>query len=217
MRYVKNAGVLLLSLCLWGCGSVRQPHPSGVPYYSNIGSKGWSRPGLTLLDLKAFQQTTLYTCGPAAAITLLRFHGRNGEEMAIAKQMKTNADIGTTPENLSRWLGENGFEVTWGENGTLELLRENLTKGVPTLVEWSDWGGHWVLVVGYDTRNTESKGDDVIIFADPADDHDDFQDGLLWFNAGRFDAMWYDALLFGRLMTRVYITAVPKKDAQPAP
>ena len=76
-------------------------------------------------------------------------------------------------------------------------------------MEWSDWGGHWVLVVGYDTRTTESISDDVIIFADPYDYHDDNQDGLTWFNAERFLYMWYDELLFDSLMTRVYVEAVP--------
>jgi len=74
-----------------------------------------------------------------------------------------------------------------GENGTLEMLRENLAKGIPTLVEWSDWGGHWVIVIGYDTRKSETIDDDVILFADPSDTHDDRADGITWFNADRFN------------------------------
>jgi hypothetical protein len=167
--------------------------------------------GLVLLDLKAYQQTTEYTCGPAAVLTLLRFNNRNADEMQLAKEMNTSSTCGTTPENMANWLMGNGFTVSWGENGTLDLIRENLSRKIPTLIEWSDWGGHWVVAVGYDTRNTDPLSDDVIIFADPYDRHDDREEGLNWFNAERFYYMWYDARLFGKLMTRIYITATPVK------
>ena len=168
-----------------------------------------SRAGLVLLDLKGYQQTTEYTCGPAAVLTLLRYYKRNGDEMQLAREMITSSTTGTTPENMAGWLQGNGFVVAWGENGTLDLIRENLARKVPTLIEWSDWGGHWVVAVGYDTRNTASLADDVIIFADPYDRHDDLEDGINWFNAERFYYMWYDARLFGKMMYRIYITATP--------
>jgi hypothetical protein len=110
---------------------------------------------------------------------------------------------------MADWLQANGFKVSWGEGGSLGLIRENLVKNIPTLVEWSDWGGHWVVAIGYDTRNTDDPMDDVIIFADPYDRHDDHNDGIDWFNAQRFYYMWYDALLFGKVMKQIYITATP--------
>jgi ABC-type bacteriocin/lantibiotic exporter with double-glycine peptidase domain len=161
--------------------------------------------------LKAYQQTTDYTCGPSAVLTLLQYYNRTGDEMQLAREMNTSTTHGTTPENMAGWLRENGFSVAWGENGTLEMIRENLARKVPTLIEWSDWGGHWVVAIGYDTRNTAPISDDVIIFADPYDRHDDRIDGINWFNAERFYYMWYDARLFGKLMYRIYITATPGK------
>jgi len=168
-----------------------------------------SRPGLTLLDVESFQQTTEYTCGPAAVVSLLGFYGRIAEEMSIAQEMGTSSTVGTNPEQLTVWLSSNGFDASWHEYGELDTLTNRLKRNIPTLVEWSDWGGHWVLVIGYDTRQTEDIMDDVIIFADPYDRHDDKQDGYTWFNAARFYYMWYDALLFGNVMRRVYITAIP--------
>ncbi|MFZ4464737.1 MAG: C39 family peptidase [Bacteroidales bacterium] len=163
--------------------------------------------GKTLLKVNSYQQTTEYSCGPAAVLSLLHHYGRSGEELRIAEEMGTSTQTGTTPDQMSNWLNNNGFQASWHEEGSLEMIRENLANNVPTLLEWSDWGGHWVLVVGYDTRNTESISDDVIIFADPYDRHDDAKDGLTWFNAERFYYMWYDAKLFGRFMSRVYIKA----------
>ena len=166
-------------------------------------------PGLTMLPIRTFQQTTFYTCGPAALLTLLRYYDRNGDEMIIAAEAKCTMEKGTNPEGMVSWLEDHGFQVTWGENGSLALLRENLERGVPTLIEWIDYGGHWVLVVGYDTRGTDTPTDDEIYFADPADGHDGVRDGLTSFNALRFDAMWFDAFLFDRPMFRVFITAEP--------
>jgi len=167
------------------------------------------RPGFIMLPIAAYQQTTEYTCGPAAALTLLNYYGMSGDEMTIAKEMGTSTTTGTNPKQMTDWLKANGFNVVSGEGGSLELIRENLLKKIPTLIEWSDWGGHWVLAIGYDTRNTADLMDDVIIFADPYDRHDDRNDGINWFNAQRFYYMWYDALLFGKVMRRIYITATP--------
>ena len=166
-----------------------------------------------LLPLRAYQQTTSYTCGPATLLTLLHYYHRDGAEMEIAKEARCTQDKGTNPQNMAAWLEGHGFDVKWGEHGSLEMLRENLAKGIPTIVEWIDWGGHWVTVVGYDTRGTDNPRDDVIYFADPADGIDGTRDGLTSCNARKFDSMWFDAFLFDRPMFKVYITAVPKQSA----
>ena len=183
------------------------PVASGSIYYGTSIKEHPSKPGLTMLNVNSYQQTTEYTCGPASVISLLRFYGRDGNEMSIANEMGTSTTNGTTPEQMTNWLNNNGFTASWQQYGSLDTLRNNLAANKPTLVEWSDWGGHWVLVIGYDTRGTSDLMDDVIIFADPYDRHDDNLDGVTWFNAQRFYYMWYDALLFGSTMKRIYISA----------
>lgn len=178
---------------------------SNAYYVLNI--KNFPVAGKILLDVNSYQQTTDYSCGPAAMISLLRYLGRDGDEMTIVNEMGTSTTTGTNPEQMVAWMNAHWFIASWHEEGSLEMIRENLSNNIPTLIEWSDWGGHWVLVVGYDTRNNDVLSDDVIIFADPYDYHDDSRDGLTWFNAERFYYMWYDARLFGRLMKRIYIEA----------
>ena len=61
---------------------------------------------------------------------------------------------------MERWLETNGFDARTeyedkGDGSGLVCLRENAMKGIPTLVEWADLGGHWVIVVGYDTRGND--------------------------------------------------------------
>jgi hypothetical protein len=177
-------------------------------YVLNFKAK-YPRAGLTLLATSSYQQTTEYTCGPASVITLLRYYGKSGDEMTIASEMGTSSTCGTTPDQMTNWLNSHGFKASWHEHGNLDTLLYRLKQNIPVLVEWSDWGGHWVLASGYDSRNTDNLMDDVIIFSDPYDRHDDNPDGFTWFNAQRFYYMWYDALLFGRVMRQVYIDAVP--------
>lgn len=95
--------------------------------------------------LKGYQQTTEYTCGPAALLALARFYGLPGtgedkkNEMRIAAEAGTRRDDipkdkgkpGTTPEEMGRWLTQHGFEVTMefedkNDGSALEKLKGNI-------------------------------------------------------------------------------------------
>lgn len=209
LRFAIMVFLLLTIACQKSDTFVPEPLTPKSNMYYVLNVKDFPATGKTLLNVNSYQQTTDYSCGPSAMISLLRYLGRDGDEMTIVNEMGTSAATGTNPEQMAFWMNNNGFTASWHEEGTLEMIRSNLSNNIPTLIEWSDWGGHWVLVVGYDTRNNSVLSDDVIIFADPYDNHDDSRDGLTWFNAERFYYMWYDARLFGRLMNRVYIQAEP--------
>lgn len=193
-----------------GAANYYEMKPS--PYYISLGVKG-------------YQQTTDYTCGPAAVMSLLRWYNilssqsmNHTTEMAIAKEMGTgditSSHPGTTPDQMANWLKKNGFKVTVGYDGTLEILRGNLHKGIPILVEWIDWGGHWVVVTGYHaSHESPANGNDTIFFADPAVHWTSLNnpDGISSFNAWRFRDMWFDAQYIkpGHLVRNIYIIAVP--------
>lgn len=173
---------------------------------------------LTVIPLKSFrQQVTNYSCGAVASMTVMSYYGlpvnnTDADEDRIAHEMYSNVSekSGLTHEQITQWFNRNGWNATWGTGGTRRMLRENLRNGIPTMVEWMDWGGHWVVVSGYDTRGTETVWDDVIIFADSVDCHDDRVDGVTYFNYGEFDAMWFDAHYFPETMRdRAWVTAVP--------
>ena len=61
-----------------------------------------------------------------------------------------------------------------------------LAEGKPVMFCWNDWGGHWQVIIGYDTMGTETTQDDVIIVADPYDTTDHNQDGYGVYGAERF-------------------------------
>ena len=136
----------------------------------------------------------------------------DADEIRIAPEINPNVSekVGINTEPVATWFTRRGWNATWGTGGSPELLRSNLKTGIPTMVEWMDWGGHWVVVVGNDTQGNEIIWDDVIIFADSVDSHDDRVDGITGFNYGEFDAMWFDAHYFPEHMRdRAYVVAVP--------
>lgn len=177
--------------------------------------------------LKGYQQSTDYTCGPAALLSLAKFYKLHGidenvsTEMRIAREAGTrnfsSTKPGTRPQEMVAWLQKNGFDAKLdfegrGDGSALQHLRENIRHGIPTLVEWIDLGGHWAIAVGYDYRNVSDLWDDVLILADPYDMYDGYRDGYSFVNANRFYWMWFDALYFDRITWRTMITATPKEN-----
>lgn len=72
-------------------------------------------------------------------------------------------------------------------------LKEHLSQGHPVIAEWSDWDGHWVVIIGIDNNHTpDFTGDDILIFADPYDTSDHWQDGYSIAPLERFFYSWKD-------------------------
>lgn len=174
------------------------------------------------LGVKGYQQTTYYTCGPAAVMSLMRWHNMLTDadltpatEMRIAGEMNAKNSSGTSTSDMVAWLEKNGFDVTEGEQGTVEMLMENLKKGIPTIILWSDWSGHFVLHTGYyPGYEITKKGSNTIIFADPSAGIININnpDGITTFNIYRFNLMWNNYSPETNIMHRgSYITAVPHK------
>ena len=225
----KNFVVRTSALCIIGLVMLVQP-TLAKPMPSSVGAANYyemkSSPYYVSLGVKGYQQTADHTCGPAAVMSLLRWYGKLSvsdmtptTEMRIAREMGTgemsSPRPGTTTEQMVSWLEKNGFVVASGEDGSLELVRRYLNKGIPVLVEWIDWGGHWVVATGYHAAyESPEKGPDTIFFADPSSHwgNPNNPDGISSFNAWRFRDMWFDAQYLdpGRLVKNVYIIAVPK-------
>jgi hypothetical protein len=208
-------------------GAPDKPNESGIAWFPKIDvSILEASPNVDFIpDLKGYQQSTDYTCGPAALLSLAKFYKLQGieenisTEMRIARESGTrdfnSSKPGTRPEEMAAWLEENGFNVELdfeerGDGSALQQLRENIGAGIPTLVEWIDLNGHWAIAVGYDYRNVSDPWDDVLILADPYDMYDDYRDGYSSVNANRFYWMWFDALYFDDITWRTMITATPK-------
>jgi hypothetical protein len=168
-------------------------HPDS-PWYKSFSFQNPQDKTVILLKVQPFQQTSEFSCGAAAALINLRYYGKDGDEMKISSEMGAVPVYGADVGEMSKWFSDRGWIVNSSNSagpGDLTVLQENLKAGRPVLVAWADWGGHWMVVIGYDTMGTEDMVDDVIIFADPYDVTDHKQDGYYTFPAARFYALWF--------------------------
>ena len=168
-------------------------------------------------------QTTDYSCGPVAALTVLRWFGNNNfDEATLIKKMKTQPLIGTSLGNMEKFFRKLGWEVHSSLDtphfAELEdfqaFVMKNLSESTPIMVENVEFGGHWRVIVGYDTLGTENTYDDVLIFADPFDTSDHHVDGFGFGSADRFFSMWFDhSMLPENEREQPWLTAKPKSNS----
>ena len=155
-----------------------------------------------LTHFKTYQQTTEYTCGAACALMVLNWFGaKRYHETAVGSLIESKPGTGTSPENIADFFDLIGWNVRFHANtdlcfDTLESFEQSVThyidKGIPIMVDWVDWSGHWQVIIGIDTCGSDTPYDDVLIFADPYDITDHFQDGYYIFPLSRFFGMWQE-------------------------
>ncbi|MDH4274504.1 MAG: C39 family peptidase [Gammaproteobacteria bacterium] len=171
------------------------------PYYKHPNfyeMKSGSKSSLSLLQhFKTYQQTTEYTCGPAALVMAAFYRGVQLNELEVANAAGTNPDTGTSTEQMVNYLTSTGWSVrsslTEPTVASLGFLKKQVEEGNPVMVEWVDWAGHWQVIIGYDDMGTpDIEADDVLVMADPYDTTDHLQDGYGVVQADRFQYMWFD-------------------------
>ncbi|MDD1727649.1 MAG: hypothetical protein LUQ50_01100 [Methanospirillum sp.] len=187
-------------------------HPDSIwypPFSQNTTNDG----NLTRIQFPSMQQTTEISCGAVAALDNLHYYGYEGDEMTMAAEMGAVPVYGITVVEMAQWFTDQGWTVhssTGDGDGNLTMIQDNLKAGIPTLVAWADWGGHWMVAVGYDTLGTETVVDDVIIFADPYDVTDHNQDGYYLYPAARFYSLWFVPHWYpDKDAVRPWLTATP--------
>lgn len=122
------------------------------------------------------------------------------DEFLTAEDGVTPNDEGNLPETFSAsslYASENSDETeSWVEDAKdsyfVQWITSHLKAGRPIMVEWGDWDGHWQAIIGYDNNGTPGLGDDILIFADPYDTSDHWQDGYYYYNLERWFYMWKD-------------------------
>ena len=153
-----------------------------------------------LHQFQTYQQTTEYTCGAASALMVLNWFGQKQyHEKAVAGLLETHCTKGSSVENIADLFDLLGWNVESHAGidkrfQTLEdaeqAIIDYIDRGIPVMVDWVDWAGHWQVLIGIDTCGTDTPYDDVLIFADPYDVTDHRQDGYYTYPLGRFFGMW---------------------------
>lgn len=159
--------------------------------------------GLHILSgFRTYQQKEEYTCGAASSLMVLRWFGdESWDEARLAERMEADPAKGVSVENLAGFFTSQGWQTEIHmdtepffaiEEDFEAFLAEKIDAGIPVIVDWMDWGGHWQVVIGFDTCGTEDTRDDVVILADPYDTTDDSQDGYYTYPLERFFYMWQE-------------------------
>ena len=175
-----------------------------------------------LEHFETYQQTKEYTCGAASALMVLNWYGKKKyDEIAVSQLVDSHTSKGSTVENIADFFDLIGWNVDFHADtkAKFETIEEAesffinaIDSGTPVMVDWVDWAGHWQVLIGIDTCNTETPYDDVLIFADPYDVTDHRQDGYYTFPLGRFLGMWREGACAEKSAPYVqpYIIAKPK-------
>jgi len=169
------------------------------PYFSRLDFYNMeSNDTLTILPkFKTIQQSSEWSCGVTSAMMVLEYYGALGDynEHTLCELRPQGDKPGATSlsEAIAVFDGVGGFELDTTLNFDGDIydfwltdIQAYLEEGVPVMVAWNDWGGHWQVIIGYDTMGTETTQDDVLIVADPYDTTDHNQDGYGVYGAERF-------------------------------
>lgn len=202
---------------------VNSPYFYDVDFYNAIPTETLS----ILPNFQTIQQTSWWSCGVSCTEMVLNYYGMRGdwneESLSLLRQDHSEEHIGTCLDQIIDMFDAVGgftLETTYDyENNldaiTMSFIREHIQNGVPIIVGWNDWGGHWQVIIGYDTMGTDYEGDDVIIVADPFDTTDHNQDGYGVYGAERFiyNFTFYD--FFGdaenHLRDKCFVAVIPKE------
>ena len=175
-----------------------------------------------LSRFQTYQQTTEYTCGAASALMVLNWFGQKQyHEKAVAGLVETDCAKGSSVENIADLFDLIGWNVdahasTDRRFQTIEDAEKTIInyidRGIPIMVDWVDWAGHWQVLIGIDTCGTDTPYDDVLIFADPYDVTDHKQDGYYTYPLGRFFGMWREGPCAGKAepYQQPFVAAWPK-------
>ena len=185
---------------------------------------------LMIPHFETYQQHLSYGCGPSATYMVLNFLdkevAKNYNEDKIAKICGSVSGPGTSAGQIAEFFEkEIGWDCVYHMGHTKEfsdyesfrdnLVKWNLEDGKPIIVDWNIGGGHWTVIIGFDDMGTDTPNDDVLIFADSADNADSYRDGYNVYSAVRFFRQWKEFRAFDgeKVYQQQYIVVdkVPEK------
>lgn len=178
-----------------------------------------------LTHFQTYQQTTEYTCGAACSLMVLNWFGKSRyHEMLVGQLIESIPGKGSTVGNIADFFDLIGWEVDYHADTELRFQEpedferyviDSIDNHTSVLVDWVDWAGHWQVIIGIDTCGTEEPYDDVLIFADPYDVTNHFQNGYYTFPLAHFFYMWREGPCAQKKepYQQPFVTARPKNES----
>ncbi|MHB8135546.1 MAG: C39 family peptidase [Anaerolineaceae bacterium] len=161
-------------------------------------------PEKMILNSPAYEKQDINNCGPATLTMYLRFYGWEGDQFTVSDLIKPIAqdrnvnveELDYYVKNYAGWLKTN-YRV----GGNLETIKKFIASGIPVMIEetfifdesyWPNddrWGGHYLLINGYDDQRQQFLSQDSFV----GPDH--------WFDYQQVDKQWQ---AFNRVYILVY-------------
>jgi len=181
----------------------RQGDHIGSPYYPQYdfynGAQGISDTLILLEGFQTSQQASEWTCGPTSMLIALNWFDALGDEteFTLAALRDNDREGATSLDGMVQILTALDLDFMWYTTDDLDdddciegyclydgpsddgLFPWLLSNGIPIIIGWNEWGGHWQIIIGYDDMGTDDTQDDVLILVDPYDTTDHLQDGYL--------------------------------------
>ena len=183
-------------------------------------AKSKKSPSKTLVILENFatyQQTSDYTCSCASIIMAAYYLDKKEiserecaekADVGIPGKLNKHGTLGAFPSDVGSALREYGYKTSqtsdftsYPEEYSKKLpfkdeitfknwVIENIKNKKPIIVLSATFGGHYIVIIGYDDMGTEQTLDDILICADPFDTSDHRQDGYTIWSMERFYSLW---------------------------
>ena len=180
-----------------------------------------------------YQQTMQDSSGLACALMILNYSGEDVKntynELALVQKYEelNNTTVygnGTTSDGLKTLFNELGYnarntdyvETSSTTNGKIADFESwalnHLKNGRLILVRYQDnMANGWKIIIGMDDMGTDFARNPVLIFADPYDNADHWQDGYSTHAASRFYRWWQDVERSGVISDQFdYLVVAPK-------
>lgn len=161
-----------------------------------------------LLSLPDVRQDTVYACGAGALQAVLAYYGIDARQDTLIEKLGTNAKVGTRWWEIVRVAKSYGLDAQPIWNMDQHALEVRIDRHEPVILALQAWvdphppssaawealkdDGHYVVLVGYDTRR--------YYFEDPA------MFGLGYIEKDQLAERWHDYDEYGNRLDRFGIT-----------
>lgn len=127
-----------------------------------------------------------------------RYFARQSDLQIVASSYRTDYSASELLADTARLLESAVGNLppqfgSYAQAGT--FFEETLKGGLPIIVNWTEWGGHWTVIIGYDNGGTPLlRDDDTLVMADPYDTFDRHIDGYISVPLTQFFYNWQGLL-----------------------
>lgn len=146
-----------------------------------------------MINVPYFEQSTSFTCGPAALNMVFGFYGVGKTEEELSVRLNTNSEKGTAHKDMIRVAREEGFYVFENDDSSIVEIGGLLKHRIPVIVHFtepSENDNHYAVVVQVDSThlmlNDSWNGEKITM------EIDDFIDR--WSSEKRSEDKWLMAL-----------------------